>query len=128
MRYRMFRIGKTFTFDAAHKLPDHDGKCRHLHGHTYKVEVVLVGEHLHLSGPQQGMLLDFDVVKKVWSKIEPEFDHQFLNESLQLKNPTAEELARVLYDSFVVATQVGVKLESVTVWETPTSWASYVRS
>ena len=53
-------IRKTFRFDAAHSLPDHAGKCRGLHGHSYRVELCFQGEVKPARGePDDGMVLDF---------------------------------------------------------------------
>lgn len=118
---RYATISKSFTFDAAHQLPNHDGKCAHLHGHTYKCEVICEGV---IKGPDgssdEGMVVDFAEVKTAWRTIEPLLDHQFLNDSLpaDYHPTTAEHIASFILDSLVqqVAQVVGVRL-----WETPTS-------
>ena len=56
------KVGKQFSFDAAHQLVGHFGKCANLHGHTYKVEVVLTGS-INDSGSSEGMVVDFYHVK-----------------------------------------------------------------
>lgn len=113
------RIGKTFTFDAAHFLPNHDGKCRNLHGHTYHVEVVFEGP-LHEEGPQEGMILDFGKVSDSWKRMEPRYDHKLLNDLFP--NPTAEVIAESIWLHFAADELFP---QEVKVWETPTSWASY---
>lgn len=89
-------IIKRFTFEAAHDLPNHDGKCRGLHGHSYVVEVGITG-HVNdrIGEPDQGMILDFDVVKQIFNEnIHSRCDHAYLNEALPfLPNTTAENLA-----------------------------------
>jgi len=67
------RICKIFTFDAAHRLMCHAGKCHNIHGHTYRVEI-------ELQGPRylNGMVLDFADLKKVINVIEEEFDHSII--------------------------------------------------
>lgn len=138
----MTAISKTFEFHAAHRLPNHKGKCARLHGHTYKVEVTAQGNMVDQEGaPDEAMVLDFDVLKDIWRKIEPSFDHSCLlweKDALAplLRNvpgvivvkrpPTAEYFAEILYgefagELFLRAPQVA--LRSVKVWETPTSWA-----
>ena len=117
------RICKRFTFDAAHMLPDHDGKCANLHGHTYVVEVEYAGE-LDEDGPKRGMVVDFGVVKEVWREhLEPLLDHRYLNETLPLAVTTAEMIAWWVFQRF--AEHGPQPPSSVRVWETPTSWAQY---
>lgn len=73
-------VTKAFSFDAAHRLQYHQGKCHNLHGHTYKIEVTINGpikQHgggmVHAS--DEGMVLDFDRFKEWWSDLDPVFDH-----------------------------------------------------
>lgn len=62
------RISRQFTFEAAHQLEGHDGACKNLHGHSYKLTVTLKGKPLNdISSPKNGMVMDFkqmgDLVK-----------------------------------------------------------------
>lgn len=78
-------IAKEFTFEAAHRLVDHPGKCYRLHGHSYKVRVEVSGEINGLTG----MILDFDVLSKTVGKyIKDYLDHVCLvnNNDIELKN------------------------------------------
>ncbi len=119
----MWRLEKTFTFEASHLLPLHDGKCRRLHGHSFRGKVVCEDSKLHASGPKSGMLMDFGDLSAVLKPFVDEFlDHWHLNESTGLENPTSEELARWIYDRLKVQipTLVLVRVE-----ETCTSSAEY---
>lgn len=117
----IYTIGKSFTFDAAHQLLHHDGKCRFLHGHTYRVCVEVSGP-LEQEGPKQGMVVDFGDVKDVWKReVEPLCDHKFLNDTLPLENTTAEEIAGWMLGVF--RGHLGVGVVAITVWETADSWA-----
>jgi 6-pyruvoyltetrahydropterin/6-carboxytetrahydropterin synthase len=124
-------ITKEFTFDAAHRIPHHEGKCRELHGHTYRVEVAASG-HVQAAGPEAGMVTDFDRIKQVWkAKLEPLLDHRYLNESIgpesngpgYVEHTTAELIAGWLLTVFVLALRGTCQVDYVRVWETPTSSA-----
>ena len=95
----MFTLTKEFRFEAAHKLPLHDGKCARLHGHSWKMRVIVQGPDLHVAGPKTGMLVDYsDVSKLVQPLLESHLDHHYLNDTTGLKNPTSEGLARWIFD------------------------------
>ena len=84
------QIRKQFTFEAAHVLPYHPGKCSRLHGHSYRLEVTLEGP-LCADGPAAGMIVDFDTISRVVkSGVIGELDHRSLNELIP--NPTAENI------------------------------------
>lgn len=131
----MIRIGKTFRFEAAHVLPNHDGKCSRPHGHSYQVEVVLAGYGLvdTAGASDEGMLMDFGTVSAAWKQIEDQLDHRNLNEQLppQYHPTTAEHIAGYLFDFFqaelVEGGPQGVHVTSVRVWETATGWAEVSR-
>lgn len=75
-------IRKSYTFDAAHQLPNHSGKCARLHGHTYKVHVYVQGEVRPVEAdahPEEGMVLDFAYLSDVYrARIHDVLDHKFL--------------------------------------------------
>lgn len=94
----MFELTKEFRFEAAHRLPKHDGKCQRLHGHSWKMRVIVRGYSLHQEGPTSGMLQDFgDISSVVKPLVDAFLDHHYLNDSTQLENPTSEELAQWIY-------------------------------
>lgn len=85
-------ITKKFSFEAAHMLPMHDGKCARLHGHSYVLEVTVSGP-LQESGSARGMVMDFaDLSKVVDEEIVSQWDHQYLNDLVPF-DTTAENLA-----------------------------------
>lgn len=88
-------IEKEFVFDAAHFLPlvAPDHKCRRLHGHTYKVVIGVEGDV-----GAQGWIMDFADIGTVIKPILQQIDHTLLNAVEGLENPTAENIARWLYD------------------------------
>lgn len=115
-------IGKQFRFEAAHRLPYHDGKCKNIHGHSYKVEIILFGD-IQTEGPKQGMVVDFGDLSSYWKVVlDPLLDHQLLN--VFLPNPTAELLAVWIYNK-LGETSFSNLVERVRVWETPTSYAEF---
>jgi 6-pyruvoyltetrahydropterin/6-carboxytetrahydropterin synthase len=116
------RIAKSFTFDAAHRLTavPADHPCGRLHGHTYTVTLALEGE----PDPEAGWLMDFGEIGRAFRPILGELDHACLNDLPGLENPTAERLARWLFDRLAAALP---GLAEVIVQETPTSSASYRR-
>lgn len=116
-------ITKIFTAHAAHRLPNHDGKCANTHGHTYKIEITVIGP-VQLSGPSEGMIIDFDRMKVFWERrIAPLLDHQYLNETIPVI-PTAEMLACWLVPQWNDwAQSYAVKLERIRVWETESGYA-----
>jgi 6-pyruvoyltetrahydropterin/6-carboxytetrahydropterin synthase len=119
----MYFVTKTFLFDASHLLPAHDGKCKNLHGHTWKVEITVKADAPFEDGPKTGMVMDFGDIKAAWLNFcEPFLDHKHLNESLPNLYPTSENLAEWIYRRLVTQT---FGIDSVTVWETPTSSAMY---
>lgn len=114
------RITKSFSFDAAHWLPQvpDTHKCRRLHGHTYRVVLGLEGE-LH---PELGWVEDYNVVAAALRPVREELDHHCLNEIPGLENPTAEILAAWIHARLREALP---RMTDVTVCETPTTEATY---
>jgi 6-pyruvoyltetrahydropterin/6-carboxytetrahydropterin synthase len=95
----MWRIEKEFTFEASHQLLHHEGKCRRLHGHSWTGRLVCESNEIQTSGSSKGMVIDFGDLKKVIQPIlEKYLDHWHLNETTNLENPTAEEIARWIFN------------------------------
>ena len=110
-------LGRRFRFDASHLLPHHQGKCRHLHGHGYELEVLCKGP----IDAASGMLLDFaDLKKRVREQVLDHLDHKHLNDVLP--NPTAEELAVWIYEAL---RSDDLPLDEIRLYETPTCFVSY---
>lgn len=122
------KIGKQFRFEAAHQLPNHDGKCRRLHGHSYMVEVVMAGDPKDADGSgSEGMLVDFSHVSlAVKTHVIDKLDHRNLNDVILDVPTTAENIAVWIADQLTgPLTFDNAWLDSVTVWETATSWARF---
>lgn len=95
----MWLISKQFKFEAAHRLPHHDGKCFRLHGHSWVGYAYIQGDKLQPEGAKQGMVMDFSDVKKPLKKlVDDALDHHFLNDTTQLLNPTSEAIAQWIYE------------------------------
>lgn len=131
------KVSKTLTFDAAHQLVGHFGKCANLHGHTYKVEISLAGETFD-HGSSQGMVVDFYHVKKIAGKFIDRLDHAVLlqgNEPIALANAvdtkrvlfgfrtTAENMSRFLTWALTELMWKHACIDSIKLWETPTGCA-----
>ncbi|HDL3367193.1 TPA: 6-carboxytetrahydropterin synthase QueD, partial [Mannheimia haemolytica] len=91
----MFKIAKEFSFDMAHMLDGHDGKCQNLHGHTYKLQVEVAGE-LFQEGAKRGMVMDYSDLKAVVKQhiLEP-IDHAFIYD---LQSERESQVAQLLID------------------------------
>ncbi len=83
-------LRKTFQFEAAHLLPHlpKAHKCRRLHGHSFKVEIVVAGE----CDPKLGWLMDYAEITRRFRPIWEKLDHRYLNEVPGLENPTSEQI------------------------------------
>jgi len=116
----MYRLRIESRFDAAHKLINYGRKCGQLHGHTWKVEVFVVGEKLN----GIGILVDFDILKKKLSTIIGRLDHTSLNDLKEIGNPTCENLSKYIFETLKDLPK-HIKLEKVRVWEGEKSWCDY---
>jgi len=120
----MYELRVESRFSAAHRLRGYDGKCERLHGHNYRVELVLgCGE---LNG--LGVVMDFQDLKDVLGKVVGRIDHRYLNEvePFDTVNPTAEQIARHVCEAAACRLPDGVTVRKVTCWESETCAASYV--
>lgn len=87
------RLSKQFAFEAAHFLPGYVGKCAALHGHSYKLSVVVEGG----VDQKSGMVIDFVVLAEIVEReIIRKYDHQLLNNFFP--NPTAELVVGAFFD------------------------------
>lgn len=116
----MYSIKIETYFSSAHNLRGYHGKCEELHGHNWKVGVVVASPKLD----KTGMVLDFKYLKKKLNDVLEKLDHKYLNRISYFKkaNPTSENIAKYIYDSLK---QQIPALKSVTVWENNTSSATY---
>jgi 6-pyruvoyltetrahydropterin/6-carboxytetrahydropterin synthase len=106
-------------FDAAHNLTDYPGDCRKLHGHRWRAEAKFVFADDDLN-PATGMAADFRKLKTVLKMCVP--DHEYLNDVFAPVAPTAENIARLLFDR--IRAQIP-ELSSLTIWESEHCGATY---
>lgn len=130
-----YQVTKTIEFSYGHRLLNHNGKCRYLHGHNGMLEIDVEAETLD----EMGMVIDFTEVNEVvktW--VNENLDHRMLlcnadptvkllqdaGEPLYVmdENPTAENIAALVWHA---ANQAGLRVSEVRLWETATSRASY---
>ena len=131
----MYLATKRIDFCYGHRLLDYDGVCKHPHGHNAIAEIDVRTDALD----SRNMVADFSDIKRlVKGWIDRELDHKMilrrddplarsledLGEPVFLldSNPTAERIARLLFD---IGREHGLPVARVTLWETPTSWATY---
>lgn len=139
----MYKVAKEFSFDMAHLLDGHDGKCKNLHGHTYKLQVIVTGD-LYQEGAKKGMVIDFtDLKQAVNEAILQPMDHAFIYDQTSERESkiaklltelnsktfalpyrsTAENLAYFIFHQLKQYTDLNIAC--IRLWETPTSFAEY---
>jgi 6-pyruvoyltetrahydropterin/6-carboxytetrahydropterin synthase len=120
----MFILKIVTDFSSAHSLRDYPGDCANMHGHNWKVEVLVSSKELD----ESGMVIDFRKIKQQTKKVISKLDHRYLNEvkPFDKVNPTAENLAKYLYEEIDKnITNDKVIVYKVIVWENSRYSASY---
>lgn len=139
------RVTKRFHFEMAHTLYEYDGLCRNIHGHSYNLEVTLIGEpRKEPNHPKDGMVMDFSDLKKIVNtEIVDRFDHALMVNRLipetQLEllkkttnriiivdfQPTSENIAAFIAEILQQHLPTDVTLFSIRLFETVTSFAEW---
>ena len=111
---------RTFRFDAAHRLPKapQDHKCKQLHGHSYRLDVHVVGQ----VDPDVGWVMDLGEIKSIVEPLVATLDHRCLNDIPELSNSTAENIAKYIWDCLKPLLP---GLSAVAVWEAENSRCVY---
>lgn len=142
------RVTKEFNFEMAHALMNYDGLCKNVHGHSYKMFVTVIGTpSTNINDPKLGMLIDFGDLKKIVNKeIVDVYDHAFLlnknsgvtynAETHQMFSntiyvdyqPTCENMVVDFAGKIKVKLPENIKLFSVRLYETATSYAEWFAS
>jgi 6-pyruvoyltetrahydropterin/6-carboxytetrahydropterin synthase len=119
----MFTAKVMEGFSAAHSLRGYQGDCERLHGHNYRVEVVVESAELDA----MGIVMDFRDLKQALKKVLGGMDHQYLNEidPFTTLNPSAENIARHIHQAIADAVKAPVRLREVTVWENDSCCVTY---
>lgn len=124
----MLTVCKTFHFEAAHQLPYHDGKCKYMHGHSYKVELCVRGivQPDEPTNNEAGMVVDFSVLSTWWKTLDARYglDHITVLNGI-LENPTAENICLFIVYQFEQRKIKGVTLTRVRVHETADSYVEW---
>ncbi|MBQ2482968.1 MAG: 6-carboxytetrahydropterin synthase [Bacteroidales bacterium] len=139
----IIRITREFSFEGAHALGGYDGKCCHIHGHSYRMAVTVSGNPIEDdNSPKKGMVLDFTDLKKIVNEnIIDKFDHALVMKEGAL---LAEDIGRVYGNVVIVDFQPtsemlvihfadivksllpeGIQLHSIKLWETEKSCAEW---
>ena len=113
-------IYKEFSFDSAHFLPNvPDGhKCKQMHGHTYRLRVILEGT----TDPALGWIMDFKELKDAVSPVIDQLDHKLINDIKGLENPTAENITIWIWRQIKPSL---AQLTRIELYETPTTGVIY---
>lgn len=110
-------------FDAAHSLYGYPGECRNLHGHTWDVEVTVAAPALD----DIGIVYDFKALKTDLAAVLKDYDHAYINEVKPFDeiSPTAENLARIIFERLSTQIDPRVSVKEVSVWESPIAKVTY---
>lgn len=150
MSESVISITRRLEFDAGHRLPNHESRCRNIHGHRYAIEITLTAAVIHEEGAaDDGMVMDFSDVKKIaQEKLVDAWDHAFLayrgdrtmvdflgtlpdHKTVILDQvPTAENLVQIAFsilkDAYYDRFGHALRLTHVRLYETPNCWADAV--
>tara|TARA_B110000305_G_scaffold85805_1_gene96658 strand:- start:6 stop:380 length:375 start_codon:yes stop_codon:yes gene_type:complete len=111
-------------FSSAHVLNGHEGACKRMHGHNWKVEVEVCGNKLD----NIGMVIDFKEIRNMTKGVVDQLDHRFLNDLNPFKkiNPTAENIAQYIYKELSeVMNDKQIEVKSIKLWETEKSAVTF---
>ncbi|MDE5944482.1 MAG: 6-carboxytetrahydropterin synthase [Rikenella sp.] len=140
------RLTREFGFEMAHALEGYDGLCRHVHGHSYRLFVTVVGEPCEdPTSPRYGMVMDFGELKRIVNRLIVErYDHAFVLRETPQNGPLLEQIREKWERVYLVdyqptceqmlarwAVQIaeclpeGVRLAEVKLYETEKSHATW---
>ena len=119
----MYTLSVNKSISTAHRLDDYQGVCARIHGHNWKICLEVVAAKLD----RTGIAIDFTELENVLWQIIGKFDHQLLNDvpPFDQLNPTAENIARYVYQEAQKSLNSEIKVAKVTIWETENTLVSY---
>jgi 6-pyruvoyltetrahydropterin/6-carboxytetrahydropterin synthase len=119
----MYRITVESDFSSAHQLREYEGKCSSLHGHNWRVQLTVRSRELD----SRGISIDFGQMKRILADLVEQFDHVDLNQTPPFDeiNPTAENIARTIFEMANRELPDGVKADKVVVWESHKNRVEY---
>ena len=127
------KICRIFLFEAAHRLPHHDGKCQRLHGHSYRLELTFSGpiQPPQADNPQSGFVADFGLLDRIIRAelIDPYLDHYVLGERIPALPYSSAELLSAWIVGWCMThvdarpEQGAIRIERAKIWETTQAWA-----
>jgi len=131
----ILRVSKQFSFESAHFLPEYNGKCKNLHGHSYKLTITILGKN---DTDNTGMVMDFGDLKKiVQEEVIAPFDHALIlkedskNEFAAHKRfflgktPTAENIVCYIKEAIFSKLPPHITLINIKLHETETSYCEW---
>lgn len=119
----MYKVKVVSEFSAGHFLRGYKGRCENIHGHNWKVEVVVSSSELDSSG----LVMDFTELRSKLNKVIEKLDHKLLNDLDYFKsnNPTSEVIAYYIFRRLKEMIPSSCRLEEIRVWEKESSCAVY---
>jgi 6-pyruvoyltetrahydropterin/6-carboxytetrahydropterin synthase len=120
----MYRLMIKTSFAAAHNLINYQGDCENLHGHNWRVEVIVAAKELD----KAGLGIDFKILKKQTNSLLDELDHKYLNDLTPFKkdSPSSENISRYLFERLSeTLNNQNITVEKINVWESENACASY---
>lgn len=144
----VIRLTKLFEIEMAHALKGYDGSCKYIHGHSYKLEVTIIGITIQdNTNPKNGMVMDFKDLKKIVKEqildvydhalvLEEGFDDDLINVLAKRNDktvytphaPTSEFLVYGFAEAIKKHLAANIKLHSLKLYETSTSFAEWYQS
>ncbi len=142
----VIRITKEFQFEMAHALLGYDGPCKNIHGHSYKLDVTVLGSvKENTSDSDEGMVVDFGIIKNIVKKmIVDEYDHSLvLNDKMKIDKSQFEFMNKLIIVPYQPTCELmlvhfakmikenlpsNIQLHSLMLRETPTSYAEWFAS
>ena len=119
----MYKITVENDFSSAHQLREYEGKCSSLHGHNWRVQLTVRTQELD----SRGISIDFGQMKRILAALVEQFDHVDLNATPPFDkiNPTAENIARTIFELANRELPDGIEADKVVVWESHKNRVEY---